>query len=199
MAHKVRSSRLKYVVFILLILCVGGITLLRVSLRTDPPILPIPPPLVVEGVVVIGKSGPALSNWVYSRSIRISRDTCKKIVEETIKYQKPLLLLSIMEVESHFVPTATSSKNAMGLMQVMPGIWDKDLIAKGIIKERRDLYDIEPSIKAGNYVFNLCLVRSKGDVEKALEYYLGGKDGVYVKRILTSLSTLYILTDMRLH
>jgi soluble lytic murein transglycosylase-like protein len=159
----------------------------------------IPPKSLTVKELVEGPSKVALIDWVYNKSNRISRKTFTEIVGEAMKYQKPLLLLSIMEVESNFIPTANSPKNALGLMQVMPGVWDKDLIAKGIIKERRDLYDIEPAVKAGNYVFGICLMQAKGDVEKAMEYYLGGKDGAYTKRILANLATLYLLTDVRLN
>ena len=98
-----------------------------------------------------------------------------------------------MEVESNFVPSATSTKGALGLTQVMPGVWEKDLIAKGIIKERRDLFDIGPSIAAGDYVLGVFIKESKGNVEKALEKYLGGRDGAYVKRIYANLANLYVI------
>ena len=77
--------------------------------------------------------------------------------------------------------------------QVMPGVWEKDLIARGIIKERRDLFDVGPSIAAGDYVLEIFIKESKGNVEKALEKYLGGRDGAYVKRIFSNLANLYVM------
>uniref|UniRef100_A0A6M3IUK0 Putative transglycosylase n=2 Tax=viral metagenome TaxID=1070528 RepID=A0A6M3IUK0_9ZZZZ len=154
-------------------------------------------PPVSESILQV-RSEEALVEWVYTHSNRISKNVCKEIVKEAIKMPKPLLLLAIMEVESNFVPTATSSKNAIGLMQILPSAWDKDLIKRGDIGERRDLYDINTNIRCGSYIFQLYLNQAKGNIDKALELYLGGKDGVYVKRILTNLASLYLLVDARL-
>jgi len=135
-----------------------------------------------------------LTKWVYNHSKQISMANCKEIVEESMKTNKPLLLLALIEVESNYVPTAVSSKGALGLTQVMPNVHEKTLITKGIIKEKRDLFDIAPSIRAGNYVLDTCLSSSKGDVSKALEGYLGGQDKWYVNRILANLANLYLAT-----
>lgn len=160
-------------------------------------------PIVPESKLVVEtvqfRSESILVDWVYKRSNRISMSGCKQIVKIAMSTRKPLLVLAMIDIESNFVPTATSPKNAIGLMQVMPGVWDKELIKQGIIKNRRDLYDTEPAIKAGDYVLNYCLSQSKGDVEKALEIYLGGKDGWYCKKILANLANLYLITDNQLH
>jgi hypothetical protein len=135
-----------------------------------------------------------LTNWVLSRSDRISRSAAKEIVKESMWVDYPMLMLAIIEVESNFVPTAISSKGAVGLTQIMPKIHGPALIKSNIIKEHRDLFDIAISIRAGNIVLRDCLKQSKGNISNALEQYLGGKDGAYVKAILTNLATLYILT-----
>ncbi len=137
-----------------------------------------------------------LVKWVYDHSNRISMAACEEIVKESIKTNKPLLLLALIEVESNFVPSATSNKGAVGLTQVMFDIHKEGLVKLGIVKDKRDLYDIIPSVRAGNFVVDACLARSKGDVPKALEYYLGGRDGVYMNKILSNLANLYILTHM---
>jgi soluble lytic murein transglycosylase-like protein len=142
-----------------------------------------------------GKVRKVLETWVYEHSARISRADVVEIVFEARKTNKALLLLALMEIESNFIPSATSSRGAMGLTQVMPGVWEQHLIKKGIIKERRDLFDIGPSVAAGNEVFDLCLKETKGDVIKALERYLGGQDGAYTKRILNNLAVLYIMVE----
>lgn len=134
-----------------------------------------------------------LAKWVYTHSNKISMTTCNEIVFEVMKSDKPLLLLALVEVESNLMPSAISPRGALGLTQVMPGVWEKDLIAKGIIKERRDLFDVGPSIAAGDYALGVFIKESKGNVEKALEKYLGGRDGVYVKRIFANLANLYIV------
>lgn len=135
-----------------------------------------------------------LVKWVYDNSKNISMGTSQSIVKEAMKTNKPLLILALTEVESNFVPTAVSSKGAVGLTQVMYDIHKQDLSKLGIAKEKRDLFDVSPAIQAGNLILDSCLVQSKGDVTKALERYLGGQDGAYVKRILSHLANLYILT-----
>ena len=142
-----------------------------------------------------------LIKWVYDKSSRISLTSAKIISKEVMKTDKPLLLLALIEMESQFVPSAFSSKEAIGLTQVMfedskgKDIHGKALIKSGIIKEKRDLFDITPSIQAGNLILDGYLIQSKGDVPKALERYLGGKDGAYLIRILSNLANLYVLTS----
>lgn len=134
-----------------------------------------------------------LTKWVYDKSDRISLDTAKAITKEALKTERPLLMLALVSVESEFVESSASRKGAIGLTQIMP-IHTKALIEAKIIKDRRDLYGIEPSIRAGNFILNGFLIRTNGNVQKALELYLGGKDGAYTKRILGNLADLYILT-----
>jgi soluble lytic murein transglycosylase len=97
-------------------------------------------------------------------------------------------------MESNFTPTALSNKGAMGLTQVMPKYHRKNLIKAGIITTDRDLFNIGASIKAGDMILSEHLAQTNNDVTKALDKYLGGKDGVYVKRIQANLANLYILT-----
>jgi len=135
-----------------------------------------------------------LVQWVYNNSKNISMAGCQEISSEAMKVNKPLLILSIMDVESNFNPGAISNKGAIGLTQVMFDIHKESLIKSGIIKEKRDLFNIGPSIRAGSFIMDSCLIQSKADVSKALELYLGGQDVFYVKRILSNLGNLYILT-----
>jgi len=143
------------------------------------------------------KETDVLTKWVYEHSKQISLTTSREIAKEAMKTNKPLLMLALIEVESNFVPTAVSNKGAIGLTQVMPVYHEKSITAKGIIKERRDLFDVVPSIQAGNFVLDSCLTQSKGDVSKALESYLGGQDKWYVNRILSNLANLYMLTVLK--
>jgi soluble lytic murein transglycosylase-like protein len=136
-----------------------------------------------------------LTKWVYDHTKQISVTTCKEIVQESLKTNKSLLILALIEVESNFISTAVSNKGAMGLGQIMPGVHEKELIVKGIIKERRDLFDIIPNIRATNHVLSSCLNQSKGDVSKALELYLGGQDGYYIKKISANFMNLYVLVN----
>jgi len=170
-----------------------------VTFSTPKPPTSVPSTTIVPTPTIKETNGEILlTEWVYAHSNRISKNVCREIVREAMRQPKPLVLLAIMEVESNFVPTARSNKNAIGLMQILPSAWDKDLIKRGDIKERRDLYDIGTNVKCGSYIFQLFLTQSKGNIDKALELYLGGTDGAYVKRILTNLASLYLLVDVEL-
>jgi len=135
-----------------------------------------------------------LTEWVISRSNRISSSTAMEIVRGIMRADYPLLMLAIIDVESNFVPTAISKQGAWGLTQVMPKVHGQRLIKANVIAGERDLFDIDASIRAGNLILRDCLKQSNGNVEKALERYLGGIDGIYVKKILANLSNLYVLT-----
>ena len=136
-----------------------------------------------------------LSRWVYNHSGKISKDTCKEIVTEVLKIKNPLLVLSIMEAESSFVQSSLSSKGAVGLMQINPAVHLNSLVKLGIIKEKRDLFNIKESILSGQYVLDDCLKSSGNNVPKALHVYLGGQDVNYFNQILSNLANLYILSE----
>ncbi|MBI5640784.1 MAG: transglycosylase SLT domain-containing protein [Nitrospirae bacterium] len=83
------------------------------------------------------------------------------------------LILAICLVESNFNPEAESSRGAIGLMGIMPGIWEKELKELGIIKEKNDLYRISGNIAAGSHVLSSYLSETN-DLRKALSRYVGG-------------------------
>lgn len=136
---------------------------------------------------------PILTGWIYNKSSRISRNTCKEIAVESVKTGKPLLILAVIQAESEFVPSSVSNKGAMGLAQIMD-VHVKDLIKAGIIHEKRDLFNIPQSIHACNFILDGFLKRTGGNVSKALELYLGARDGVYLHKTLSNLADLYVLT-----
>jgi hypothetical protein len=135
----------------------------------------------------------ALALWIYQQSNRISILTAREIAREAIKTEIPFFILGLIMAESEFVPTAVSSKGAIGLTQVRFEVHGKELMRVGLIKEKRDLFDIGPSIRSGNFIFKMYLKQSGGNAEKAMELYLGGKDGFYVKKISLNLLNLYVL------
>lgn len=135
----------------------------------------------------------ALALWIYQQSNRISIQTSREIAREAIKTEIPFFILGLIMAESEFTPTAVSSKGAIGLTQVRFEIHGKELMRVGLIKEKRDLFDIGPSIRSGDFIFKMYLKQSGGNAEKAMELYLGGKDGFYVKKISLNLLNLYLL------
>jgi len=122
------------------------------------------------------------AGWIMRHSSQISRSTANKIVKEAFKVPNPILMISLMGVESSFNPTAVSKVGAVGLGQVRYEMHYKTLLEIGIT-DRRDLFDITLNIKASSFILQNMIRRSKGNLTKALYLYLGGRDSRYVAKI----------------
>jgi soluble lytic murein transglycosylase-like protein len=81
----------------------------------------------------------------------------------------PLLLASIVEIESGFDPEAVSRRGAAGLMQVMPSTAGTG---------RAELCDPELNLDAGARYLRSLLSRYQGDLELALAAYNAGPTNV---------------------
>jgi len=128
----------------------------------------------------------SLTQWIYSNS-KIPLSYCKEISQALSSCNHPLLLASLIRRESSFNPTARSKSGALGLGQVMPKVWLKELKEKKIVNEKRDLLGIKENIKATNYIFEKLLQQKKGNVSKALFAYVGSQGrSDYVRDILTT-------------
>ena len=92
----------------------------------------------------------------------------------------PLLITSIIAVESSGNPRAVSRKGAIGLMQIMP-LWIPALRKHGIANSRADLLDPETNVRAGKFVLAFFLRKHQNDLKKALHGYSGGAKGYYKK------------------
>lgn len=136
--------------------------------------------------------------WVYDHSTLISRVQCQELVREAMKTPWPELIIALIELESiKFTPGAMSRDKhgnplAIGWCQINIQIHEKELIEAGIIIERRDLWNMDCNIKAGTYIFTQKIKESDGNVARALEGYLGGRDSKYVLRVLSNYADLTI-------
>ncbi len=92
---------------------------------------------------------------------------------------KPELVLSVIQVESHFNRYAISRVGAQGLMQVMP-FWKNEIGRAG-----DNLTDMDTNLRYGCTILAYYLKRSKGDLVDALARYNGslGKT-VYPEKVL---------------
>ena len=131
-----------------------------------------------------------MAEWIYRNSSRISRRTALVIARAVSRTSKPLLILSIIKVESGFNPAAVSKAGAIGLGQILPSDYQLKLLKnEGILKEKRDLFDVETNVRATEYMFEQKLKKHK-TVEKALYAYVGGSRK-YIQKVLTTLGNLY--------
>jgi len=110
------------------------------------------------------------------------------------EYQlEPLLVLSIMAIESNFDPLALSPKGAQGLMQLIPGTAQRFRV--------RDATDPVQNIRGGMAYLRWLLAYFEGDValaaaaynagERAVERYLGvppyAETRAYVRRLMVQI------------
>ena len=94
---------------------------------------------------------------------------------------QPELVLSVIQIESHFNRYAISRVGAQGLMQVMP-FWKNE-----IGRSEDNLTDMNTNLRYGCTILKHYLKRSKGDLVDALARYNGslGKT-VYPEKVLVA-------------
>jgi len=111
-----------------------------------------------------------------------SLDIAKQIVIKSRELEiSPELVVGIIEVESAFNPSAVSSANARGLMQVMP-----EWASKFGLEKVSDLHDIDTGIECGIKVLKIHIEEEKGNVTKGLFRYVGGSDA-YAGKVYTAI------------
>ena len=138
-----------------------------------------------------------LTEWVFAHSERISRKTARQIVELAMDTDKGLLILSILQPESNYVPSSASPKGAVGLGQIHYKSHAKLLNDSLGITDIRELFDIESNIKATNLILTNMLTENRYDINKTLRAYLGGQDGIYVNRICQNYVELSLLLAVK--
>ncbi|MCL4873828.1 lytic transglycosylase domain-containing protein [bacterium] len=97
----------------------------------------------------------------------------------------PMLVVSIIVVESSGVPDAVSPKGAVGLMQVMPW-WPAELGVEA------DLYDIDDNIRLGTFIL-ADNIRRWGPEEGVARYFWGSgriPDGRYLAAVMKTMEGL---------
>jgi soluble lytic murein transglycosylase-like protein len=99
------------------------------------------------------------------------------VLTEANRYSmSPVLLLSVMAVESGFDPRAVSTLGARGLMQVLPAAHPR---AFSNVKE---LDDPAINVRIGSSILRGYLDAAGGDIDAALWRYSGGGKG-YARRV----------------
>ncbi len=116
----------------------------------------------------------------------------ENIVKMAHKYGfPPQLIVSIIHRESSFNPTAVSSVDCLGLMQIHPVHVDK-FKKLGITLE--EVPHINHNIQLGCMILREYLDGKKGNIKEALLRYVGGNHQSYVTDIL-NMTTNMIISD----
>ena len=134
-------------------------------------------------------------SWI-SKKYRVAPEPIgalvKEAYEQSPKYQiDPLLILSVMAIESNFHPYAQSEYGAQGLMQVVTRIHHAKYKEYG---GNWAAFDPKTNLKVGILVLRDC-IKLKGSLEGGLRFYVGGSDdndGGYVQKVLTEYKRLQL-------
>jgi len=140
-----------------------------------------------------------INNLSYYISARynINKDKAQNIVkvsfDESEKHNiDPLLVLSIVGVESTYNPFAKSKSGAIGLTQVMPR-YHRSKISE-IKKQDLDLFSIKGNITVGIQIIKEYISLADGNVKRALQMYNGStkdKKQSYSNKVLKKRKSLH--------
>lgn len=120
-----------------------------------------------------------ISNLQPRLDSQLKKRITNSILNNCEKYSlSPSLVVHLIFRESSFNHMSTSSKGAIGLMQIMFSAHkDKIKIPKN------KLYEIENNINYGCMILKDYIKMSKGNIQKALRRYVGGNEQEYINDI----------------
>ena len=119
--------------------------------------------------------------WLFEQAKRLEKvaphipeserwEILRLVHQESQKFDlDPMLVLALINVESHFDQYAISSAGALGLMQVMP-FWKNE-----IGHPDDNLNEIQTNLKYGCAILSLYLKKEKNDTTMALGRYNGSR------------------------
>lgn len=102
-------------------------------------------------------------------SLASRREIANRILVLSEEYHiDPLLILSVIAVESRFRPTVQSNRGAIGLMQIKP------IVLREIGRPEMLLSDPDHNLQAGVHYLHMLLQKFRGDWIKTLKAYNEG-------------------------
>lgn len=112
-----------------------------------------------------------------ARRYRVANDAIERLVYEAYSAAQkanldPLLILSVVAIESSFNPIAESGYGARGLMQVVPRFHSDKLMAHG---GERALLEPSVNIQVGTQILQ-TYIRQTGSLKRGLQRYGGASD-----------------------
>jgi soluble lytic murein transglycosylase-like protein len=146
----------------------------------------LPDPSSTEKTVSVPKEAQTVINTttnIISRDGKIDKNIARQyalwIFESSYKYGvDPLLILSVMSIESKFKSDAISGANAIGLMQVIHR-WHKEKTTQA------NLFLPQNNIEVGTKILSEYSKRSDSDTETLLRYNGAlGKNSTYAQKVL---------------
>jgi len=128
----------------------------------------------------------------------IAGQVAENVVNMGIKYNVPTpVIVSVMEVESHFNLQAVGGVGERGLMQVRFKVWNKKLD----IKSKYDLHNIRIGVEKGVQVLDISLKDCKYNLSKAIRQYNSGStsrgSSIYVANVMKSMGKYEAHTALR--
>ena len=138
-----------------------------------------------------------VTQWI-ARRYRVADEAADVLVSEAYAAAEetnldPLLILSVIAIESRFNPIAESPVGAQGLMQVMPKVHSDKFDDHGGLKAA---LDPAANIKVGSQILKEY-VRRGGSVEAGLKTYVGAAmlptDGGYGAKVLSEYHRLKLV------
>lgn len=142
-----------------------------------------------------------LTGWLAKRH-RVAGAASKMLVDAAFTTAKetdidPLLILSVMSIESRMNPFAESPMGAQGLMQVMTDVHKNKFDDHGGTKA---VQDPNANLRVGAKLLKDA-IRTTGSVEAGLKHYVGGNavrsDGGYSVKVLGEYARLQAVANGR--
>jgi soluble lytic murein transglycosylase-like protein len=106
----------------------------------------------------------------FSKRYPVYSEILDSVYKKSIEYGYDTdLILSIIQVESNFKPTAVSHRGAYGLMQVNLSVWRNELAI-----DESKIFDVDYNIGLGVEIFDRYYKESRGNLNRALHLYNNG-------------------------
>ena len=156
------------------------------------------PDVMKRAVLPLDQSQRAVASYI-TRKYGVSADVVSEFVRTAYAAARqygvdPLLVVSMMAVESSFNPIAESYAGAKGLMQIIPRYHPEKFVEFG---GEQSVFDPRVNILVGARIVREYLLAASGDLFTALQTYSGGladKQAVYTNRVLDTKDQLDEIT-----
>lgn len=136
-----------------------------------------------------------VAKWLGTKNKNMSEHNLKlysRFIVDNIDEKYELLIVALSVVESRLNFKAISKKGAMGVCQIVPRYWEKELINAKIIKCQSDLYNYQKNLLATQYIFDKITKENNGglDYKEIIRRFNPGGGKSYVKEVLSVVGEL---------